>query len=98
MLKCAGYLISTISVLLLGAVAWTATAAQPAMRILLVLGMATAIAGMFLRWLSYRHEREKQERAPAMAARARATVSRRRESSAQNDVGGLENAAAAAPR
>ncbi|MDB5698495.1 MAG: hypothetical protein JWN69_1299, partial [Alphaproteobacteria bacterium] len=34
----------------------------PTMRILLVLGMATSIAGMFLRWLSYVQERrEKQD-------------------------------------
>lgn len=97
MLKTAGYLISTISVLLLGAVAWTGTAEHPAMRILLILGMATSIAGMFLRWLSYRHEqRDKQERTPATATRARATASSRLASSAQNEVGGLENVAASA--
>jgi hypothetical protein len=77
LLKTAGYLISTISVLLLGAVAWTGTADHPEFRILLVLGMATSIAGMFLRWLSYLHERrEKQDRAPAPATGARSAASR----------------------
>ncbi|WP_332811555.1 hypothetical protein [Sphingomonas sp.] len=78
MLKTSGYLISIISVLLLGAVAWTATAEHPAMRILLILGMATSIAGMFLRWLSYVHERrEKQDRAPATASHAGSSASSR---------------------
>ena len=77
MIKTAGYLISAISVLL-GAVAWTGTAEHPAMRILLILGMATSIAGMFLRWLSYRRElREKQERASPTASHPRATVGSR---------------------
>lgn len=78
MLKTAGYLISAISVLLLGAVAWTGTAEHPAMRILLILGMVTSIAGMFLRWLSYQRElREKQERGSATASHPRSTVSSR---------------------
>jgi hypothetical protein len=79
-LKTAGYLISTISVLLLGAVAWAGTADHPKIRILLILGMATSIAGMFLRWLSYLHElREKKERAPAAATalHARSSTSKR---------------------
>lgn len=76
MLKTSGYLVSIISVLLLGAVAWTATAEHPAMRILLILGMATSIAGMFLRWLSYLHERrEKQGRALATATASHARPS-----------------------
>ena len=75
MLKTAGYLISTMSVLLLGAVAWAGTDEHPAMRILLILGMTTSIAGMFLRWLSYQHERrEKQDRAPTMASHANSTA------------------------
>jgi hypothetical protein len=96
-LKTAGYLISTISVLLLGAVAWTGTAEHPAMRILLILGMSTSIAGMFLRWLSYRGEqREKRER--ARMAPARATASSRLAERPQSASGGLENVAASAPR
>jgi hypothetical protein len=77
-LKAAGYLISTMSVLLLGAVAWAGTADHPEIRILLILGIATSIAGMFLRWLSYLHEqREKQDRVlvPATTAAARSTAS-----------------------
>lgn len=79
MLKTAGYLISTISVLLLGAVAWTGTADHPEFRILLILGMATSIAGMALRWLSYLHElREKQEPAPdKTTSHARSSARRR---------------------
>jgi hypothetical protein len=100
-LKTAGYLISTISVLLLGAVAWTGTADHPEFRILLILGMATSIAGMVLRWLSYLHEqREKQGREPATAtaSHARSTASSRLASSAQNEAGALENVTASARR
>ncbi len=79
MLKTAGYLISTISVLLLGAVAWTGTADHPEFRILLILGMATSIAGMAMRWLSYLHElRDKQDRAPhPTTSHARSSAGRR---------------------
>jgi hypothetical protein len=86
-LKTAGYLISTMSVLLLGAVAWAGTDEHPAVRILLILGMATSIAGMFLRWLSYLHEqREKQDRSPAMGSHARSTANSRLASERTNQA------------
>ena len=53
LLKSLGYLISTMSVLLLGAVAWESVAEEPAMRAVLILGMATAVIGMALRWASF---------------------------------------------
>ena len=52
-LKSIGYLISTLSVLLLSAVAWSAAGDDKGLRLILVVGAAASIAGMFLRWLSY---------------------------------------------
>lgn len=57
-LKSLGYLVSTVSVLLLGIVAWIGIAQHPTLRLLLLGGMATAIAGMVLRWLSYREDKK----------------------------------------
>ncbi len=53
LLKTVGYLVSTFSVLFLGAVAWQSVADDAATRTLLILGMVTAIAGMGLRWASF---------------------------------------------
>ena len=58
MLKTLGYLISTASVLLLGAVAWSSAAEHPPLLLALIAGMATSIAGMFLRWLSFLREQK----------------------------------------
>jgi len=52
-LKSMGYLISILSVLLLGAVAWKGVADDPAMRACLILGMLTSVSGMGLRWASF---------------------------------------------
>ena len=53
MLKSIGYLVSILSVLLLGAVAWGSVADDAAMRACLILGMLTSISGMGLRWDSF---------------------------------------------
>ena len=55
-MKGLGYLVSTISVLLLGMVAWPDPQEPRWKFILLVAGMATSIAGMALRWLSHRKQ------------------------------------------
>jgi hypothetical protein len=54
-----GYLVSTISVLMLGAVAWP-KADEPSWKFAaLIAGMAASIVGMLLRYLSHRQkERE----------------------------------------
>ena len=52
-LKSLGYLVSILSVLLLGAVAWESVADDPAMRACLILGMLTSMFGMGLRWASF---------------------------------------------
>jgi hypothetical protein len=64
LLKGAGYAISTLSVLLLGIVAWKSASEQPLLFACLIAGMTTSMLGMLLRWLSHRREqREKEGRA-----------------------------------
>lgn len=53
LLKSLGYLVSILSVLLLGAVAWHSVADDPGMRAALILGMATSVIGMGLRWAPF---------------------------------------------
>ena len=67
MIKTLGYLISSVSVLLLGLVAWDGAKDKPLLLTCLVIGMATSILGMFLRWLSYR-KNEKPPQSPATAS------------------------------
>ena len=59
MLKTLGYLISILSVLMLGAVSWKATETDMTLRLCLLVGMATSVLGMILRWLSFLQERRK---------------------------------------
>ena len=60
MLKTFGYLVSTISVLLLGLVSWRSAARDPLLFACLVGGMLASVLGMFLRWFSYRDERKQR--------------------------------------
>ena len=60
-IKSSGYLISTLSVVLLAAVSWKSASEEPLLMACLIAGMATSVGGMFLRWLSY----EIQERRKA---------------------------------
>jgi hypothetical protein len=76
-LKGAGYLTSTGSVVLLGAVSWKSASEHAWLFACLILGMLLSIAGMMLRWRSHRLEQkqkdgEKQQarQAPASAANA----------------------------
>lgn len=62
-LKTSGYIISTLSVILLAVVSWKATAEDPVLRACLVGGALASVLGMFCRWLSY--EFEKKRRRPA---------------------------------
>ena len=60
MLKTLGYLVSSVSVLLLGWVTWDSTSDEPTLRFALLAGMAASILGMLLRWTSFlREHREK---------------------------------------
>jgi hypothetical protein len=60
-LKTLGYLVSIVSVFLLGAVAWKSASEHPTLLLALICGMGTSILGMFLRWLSFLNE-QKQKR------------------------------------
>jgi uncharacterized membrane protein YccC len=60
-LKGLGYLVSTFSVFLLAAGSLKNALQQPLLLLCLIAGMTTSIAGMGLRYLSYRREqREKR--------------------------------------
>lgn len=69
MLKTLGYGVSTASVLLLAVPSWKSATEQPILFLFLLAGIATAILGMFLRWLSFLRE----QKAKALAARPTAT-------------------------
>jgi hypothetical protein len=64
-LKGLGYLISTISVVLLGIVAWKGASEQPLLLICLIAGMAASIVGMCLRWISHRLDQKEKDRIEA---------------------------------
>ena len=80
MLKTFGYLISTLSVGLLGFVAWDTASRKPLLFDCLLLGMAASVLGMFLRWLSHARERKRRGGAVAQLARHASESSRRADS------------------
>jgi len=53
MFKTSGYLVSTVSVILLAIVAWKGAKDDPTLTILLGLGALTSIAGMLMRWIAF---------------------------------------------
>jgi uncharacterized protein involved in response to NO len=59
LLKSLGYLVSIISVMLLGAVAWNMAVKDDTLRLCLIGGMATSILGMALRWASFLRDQHK---------------------------------------
>jgi hypothetical protein len=67
-LKGLGYLVSTTSVLLLGAVAFQSASDKPVLLVCLILGMLTSIAGMSLRWTAHRKEQRQQREGGGGAA------------------------------
>lgn len=60
LLKGVGYLVSTISVVLLGIVAWKGASEQPALFACLIAGMVASVLGMVLRWISHRKEQKEK--------------------------------------
>ena len=64
-LKGLGYLVSALSVVLLGVVAWKSASEHLPLFICLILGMLSSIAGMALRWMSHRLEQKKKAREEA---------------------------------
>jgi len=71
LLKSVGYLISTLSVLLLGIVAWSSASKDPDMRAALIVGMAASIVGMLMRWLSYQVRERKEGNQSALPTSSR---------------------------
>ncbi|MDB5707231.1 MAG: hypothetical protein JWN66_4347 [Sphingomonas bacterium] len=61
-IKTTGYLVSTVSVILLGVVSWTAASQRPALMACLIFGMLASAIGMLLRWISYQVQQHEEER------------------------------------
>jgi hypothetical protein len=59
-IKSGGYLVSTLSVVLLGAPSWKNASTNPMLMCCLLAGVAASIAGMGLRWWSYRIEQDEK--------------------------------------
>ncbi|HVH49482.1 MAG TPA: hypothetical protein VM760_06340 [Sphingomicrobium sp.] len=68
-MKGLGYLVSTLSVLLLGLVAWPGPDEPQWKAAVLVAGMAASVIGMFLRFLSHRKQERKLKHAEKEAER-----------------------------
>ena len=76
-LKGLGYLVSTVSVILLGIVAWKSASEQPLLFACLILGMLASISGMGLRWISHRMEQKQKAADERAGAPARGAVGAR---------------------
>lgn len=61
-LKTIGYMISVLSVLLLGMAAWQTAADNEFLRLCLLGGMAASIVGMLLRWTSHLMDQREKDR------------------------------------
>jgi len=55
-IKTSGYLISSVSVMLLGVVSWKSASEKPVLLACLIGGMLLSILGMICRWISYQME------------------------------------------
>lgn len=64
-LKTIGYLISIVSVMLLGLVAWQTVAHDPFLRLCLMGGVSASIIGMVFRWISHLKDQQEKNRAAA---------------------------------
>lgn len=62
MLKGVGYLISTLSVVLLAIVSWKSASQSTLLVACLLVGAAASIAGMFCRWLTYQIEKREDHK------------------------------------
>lgn len=68
-IKAIGYLTSIVSVLFLGAVAWTKAGAPSWYHPALVIGMATSIIGMGFRYVAHLRQKRQIRKAEAEARR-----------------------------
>ncbi|UVK57486.1 hypothetical protein DBIPINDM_008462 (plasmid) [Mesorhizobium sp. AR02] len=60
MLKGVGYVISTVSVVLLAIVSWKSASQSPLLIACLLVGATASIAGMLCRWLTYEIEKRRE--------------------------------------
>jgi hypothetical protein len=67
--KALGYLVSIVSVFLLGAIAWPSPEDPRWHMPVLIVGMATSVAGMGFRYLAHRKQQRELEIAEAEAER-----------------------------
>ena len=65
--KAAGYLISILSVFLLGAVAWPSTEDPAWIKPVLIAGIATSVIGMAFRYKAHKDQQREIQRAKAKA-------------------------------
>ena len=61
-LKGSGYLVSTVSVILLAFVSWSSASKSSLLVACLIGGAASSIVGMFCRWLTYEIEKRQGNR------------------------------------
>ncbi len=64
-LKLSGYAVSAVSIILLAIVAWPGPGEAQWKAWAVALGVATAIGGMLIRWLSHRRDRREIHRVEA---------------------------------
>jgi hypothetical protein len=62
-----GDLVSSVSVVLLGIVAWKSASEQPLLFACLIGGMLASVLGMTMRWISHRIEQNDKDRIEAKA-------------------------------
>ena len=72
-----GYLVSSLSVLALGAVGWKAAQDDETLFILLIVGMAASLVGMLLRWMSFLQDHREKEAIQPTALQSRSAHSGR---------------------
>lgn len=65
-IKTSGYLVSTLSVILLGIPAWKNASTNPLLMLCLAGGMIASMAGMALRWWSYSLEKNRTNASTAV--------------------------------
>jgi hypothetical protein len=99
-LKGMGYLTSTGSVALLGAVSWKSASQHPLTLTCLLLGMLLSVAGMMLRWRSHRLDQKKKDKRESGSAsepeqRADRMVEQNRAPLTRRDAAGARRSTAA---
>lgn len=64
-IKTTGYLVSTVSVILLAVASWPKAQEDPVFMTCLICGAVASVVGMFCRWLSYSIEKKQKHESAA---------------------------------